>query len=102
MAFQGEIMTCLACGFQERSNPKVPSDWRMLDADGYNFYFCPKEFPPDKAGKEAFSEAYQIAITICVSEIAKRQGKPGIEPAEKWQEYRRLERSRKVKRGFGR
>lgn len=96
MPFQGEMMTCIVCGRQERSNPAVKSDWRMLDADGYHFYFCPDEFPSNKAGKEAFSEAYQIAITICTSEIAKRQGKLGIEPAEKWQEYRRLERSLKV------
>lgn len=102
MPFQGELMTCIVCGETQRSNPKIASDWRCMDADGYNFYFCPEEFPPDEAGSEEFSKSYQIAIAVCSSEIAKRQGKPGIEPAEKWQEYRRLERSRKVKRGFGR
>lgn len=102
MPFKGEMMTCIVCGHQERSNPAIESDWRMLDADGYHFYFCPDEFPTKKARKEAFSKAYQIAITVCASEIAKRQGKPEIEPAKKWQEYRRMERSWKVKRGFGR
>lgn len=34
MPFQGERMTCIVCSFQERSNPKIESDWRMIDADG--------------------------------------------------------------------
>ena len=61
-AFTGEMMTCVMCGAQERSDPDVNSEWRMIMADSEKYYACPDEFPPDDAGKVAFTEAYETIL----------------------------------------
>ena len=66
--FCGELMTCLICQRQERSDSCVESNWRLVVADGVRYYFCPAEFPPDAiATGKLFKLAYQramLAVTI--------------------------------------
>lgn len=75
MPFTGELMSCVICGRQERSNPRVSSGWRMLQLDEHGFYVCPDELPKEGASAAEYSKAYQVAIAVCVSEILKREGK---------------------------
>lgn len=74
--FAGEIMTCVVCAKQQRSNPESLSNWRCLEIDGDRCYACPDEFPPDRAGKKAFKTAYQFVIACSLNEILKRSNKP--------------------------
>lgn len=58
LVFQGEMMTCVVCGATEQSDPKVKTGWHCIQPDGKSFYACPKEFPADDSGDEAFKVAY--------------------------------------------
>jgi hypothetical protein len=69
----GELMTCIMCGRQERSDPHVESQWRCIVADGVPYYACPAEFPLDTAGGGAFSVAYQRILARIVA-IRERGG----------------------------
>jgi len=42
--FQGEMMHCLICGANVKSNPRVESNWTIVEADGKACYVCPKCF----------------------------------------------------------
>lgn len=58
----GETMTCVMCGRVQRSDPKVESNWRIVQPDGVRHYVCPDHFPPDETGTtEQFRQAY-IAV----------------------------------------
>lgn len=86
MPFTGELMTCVVCGLQQGSNPRVESGWRRLDVDHNCFYICPDEFPPDNAPKTEFKKAYDIAIACCLNEVALGSGGKSVVAVE---EYRR-------------
>ncbi len=60
--FQGEQMTCTLCGCTQTSDRHVESNWRVIEADGKPYYFCPREFPPDGASRFAFEAAYDRAV----------------------------------------
>lgn len=77
MPFMRELMTCCVCGKQQRSNPRLESQWRALEVDNEIFYACPDEFPSDRAGKHAFSKAYQLVIACVLQEGLERKGKQG-------------------------
>lgn len=85
MPFMGEMMRCVVCGRQERSNPRISSNWRMLQIDKHSFYVCPDELPEEGASSTEYRKAYQIAIAVCVSEILKREGK---EPPKEIEDYK--------------
>lgn len=59
LPFQGEVMICVMCGRQQRSNPTVESNWRALTVDGETYYACPREFPKDGARAGKFAKAYE-------------------------------------------
>jgi hypothetical protein len=61
-AFMGETMKCVMCGRTQKSDPKVETNWRVIEADGVKFYACPLEFPRDGAGKEKFDKAYKKIV----------------------------------------
>jgi hypothetical protein len=48
LVFQGELMTCILCGKEEHSDPRVQSDWRAISLNGVVFYACPDHFPADQ------------------------------------------------------
>lgn len=77
MPFTGELITCVVCGAQYRSNPNVESDWRAIQIEDEILYACPNEFPPDGAGKEAFTAAYELFIACGLHELITRDGKAG-------------------------
>lgn len=60
--FAGELMTCVMCGAQRKSDPTANSDWRAVTVDGETFYACTKEFPPDGASAAEFEAAYDKVI----------------------------------------
>lgn len=100
--FIGELMTCVVCGAQERSNPAVESQWRGLEVDDYSFYACPKEFPPNGAEKQEFKTAYQLVLACCLNEILKAKGKEPEPEVESYRLQRILRRERsKTSKGFG-
>lgn len=72
LPFMGEMMTCLMCGKTQQSDPKVKSDWRMLEADGVPYYVCVDHFPPDDGTKEQFASAYVAILT----KIAEGKAQP--------------------------
>lgn len=41
LLFQGEMMICHYCGKQQKSNPKVESNWTALQLDKKVLYVCP-------------------------------------------------------------
>lgn len=60
--FRGEMMTCIMCGKQEKSDPRVESDWTVIEMpdDGKAYYVCPAELPlNDKATSWDFQRAYE-------------------------------------------
>jgi hypothetical protein len=59
LRFQGELMRCIMCGKQQRSNPKKESDWTCIEQDGRFYYICPKELAAAHQGKEKYDRAYQ-------------------------------------------
>lgn len=60
--FRGEMMTCIMCGKQEKSDPRVESDWTVIEMpdDGKAYYVCPDELPlNDKSTSWDFQRAYK-------------------------------------------
>jgi len=57
--FQGELMKCVLCGKEQKSDPNIHSDWRVVEVDGRRFYACREEFPADGATEEQFYQAYK-------------------------------------------
>jgi len=51
----GELMKCAKCGKEQKSDPRVESNWWCITYQGVRFYFCPECFHP--ADKE---NAYEI------------------------------------------
>lgn len=39
--FIGEMMDCIMCKKQEKSNQYVQCEWTVLEVDGHAFYVCP-------------------------------------------------------------
>ena len=68
--FQGEQMTCVICGKQQKSNPAIESNWRCIQADGTNYYACTDEFPADGASSEEFQVAY-LKVLIAIARKLK-------------------------------
>ena len=64
--FMGEMMTCVMCGRQQKSDPLTQSQWRAIEADGVRYYACPAEFPPDTASSAAFQLAYNRVLARIV------------------------------------
>ena len=58
LPFMGEMMTCILCGKQARSDPSVESNWRAIVIGDKRYYACRDEFPPDGASSEVFKVAY--------------------------------------------
>ena len=42
--FQGEVMHCDKCGWKYKSDPKVESQWTVVEVDGKLIYICPHCF----------------------------------------------------------
>lgn len=61
-AFEGQLMTCVMCGAQRKSDPAVSTDWRSIDVDHQVYYACANEFPPDGSSAGAFRAAYDKII----------------------------------------
>lgn len=61
LPFHGELMTCCLCGKQHQSDPRVQSDWTLVEFAGERYYVCPNELPLDKpdATKWDFKRAYE-------------------------------------------
>lgn len=58
--FQGELMTCVMCGKQHKSDPHVESNWTTIDMGGQRWYICPDELPLNKtATRWDFKRAYE-------------------------------------------
>ena len=100
MPFKGELMTCCVCGRQQRSDPKVQTQWRAIEIDSEIVYGCPDEFPSDKAGREAFKTAYQLVIACGLQELVEREGKQGDRAVASYREQRRRQVANQPK-GFG-
>jgi hypothetical protein len=62
LPFMGESMTCIMCGKVEQSDPKVKTDWRMIEADDVPYYVCADHFPPDTASAGDFKIAYEAVM----------------------------------------
>jgi hypothetical protein len=45
--FMGEMMTCAVCGKQQKSDPKIESQWTCVVLGDRRVYFCPKCFGND-------------------------------------------------------
>lgn len=67
--FQGEWMTCVVCGKQHQSDPKVESGWTHIEYDGQGFYVCPRELRPDKRGD--YSKAYRRVLNVIARKAAQ-------------------------------
>lgn len=102
MPFTDELMTCVVCGVQHRSNSNVQSDWRAIDIENDTIYVCPDEFPPDQAGTEAFRKAYGLVIACGLHELVIRQGKDGDPRIKLYRSQRQQARTREKPRGFSR
>ena len=100
MPFTNELMICVVCGAQHRSNPNVQSDWRAIGMDNKIIYACPDEFPSDKAGADAFKTAYELVIACGLDELITRQGSKGHPRIELYRLQRWQARTREKPRGF--
>lgn len=60
--FTGETMTCVMCGKQHQSDPRVASQWRVIDYGELRFHICPKHFPSDNAPSDKFARAYEKVL----------------------------------------
>jgi hypothetical protein len=65
LKFQGEMMTCVMCGKEEKSDPKVESGWTCVEVDGKGYYVCPAEIPVD-----GIKQQYEIAYRKILTKIA--------------------------------
>lgn len=54
--------TCAQCGRMEQTPGDPKSNWRVLEADGVPYFFCPAEFPAGGAGQKPFAKAYDRAL----------------------------------------
>lgn len=66
LPFHGELMTCCMCDKQQKSDPKVESDWTLITMpEGDSYYVCPDELPLSnrKATKWDFARAYDRIFT---------------------------------------
>lgn len=71
LPFQGEVMTCVMCGKQQKSNPMVESNWTAITIDeGKTFYACPAEFPAANSSRKAYADAYE-RILAKILKVAK-------------------------------
>ena len=69
--FGGELMTCVVCGKQKRSNPLAESDWRAIKIDDWDMYYaCPEEFLGLKASSTSFRNAYLLIMACIMDDIA--------------------------------
>ena len=65
--FQGELMRCVICGTEKKSDPSTSSDWRAVDIDGKRFYACSREFPADGIGTvDAYEDAYRKFLEAAI------------------------------------
>ena len=59
----GHLMQCALCAATKFADPdRLPSDWRILEADGRLYPVCPSHFPRDGASKEEFARAYGAVL----------------------------------------
>lgn len=72
LPFMGELMTCIMCDRQARSDPQIESQWRCLVIDGRPYYVCPSEFPPDSASRKAFKLAY-LKVFIRIGQLQNKK-----------------------------
>lgn len=59
LPFQGELMVCILCGKQKKSDPAVESGWTHLDFGGMGIYFCPDHLPGAGATRQDHQRAYE-------------------------------------------
>lgn len=98
--FTGQLMKCVVCNKQLRSHPEVETQWRCVEIDGRRFYACPREFPKDNKGKEAFQQAYQVVIACCMRDIQIET--TGVATIDELELYRASRRQKEQKsKGFG-
>jgi hypothetical protein len=100
MPFTDELMICVVCSLEEKSNPNIQSRWRALEIDNQIIYACPNEFPSDRARKEAFQKAYQLVIACGLDELIARTGKARNPEIELYRKQRQQARNREKPRGF--
>lgn len=53
LPFMGEVMNCAICHKKQKSDPKVESDWTMVQLGSTKIYLCPVCF-----GNGIFSEKH--------------------------------------------
>lgn len=70
--FQGEMMHCVMCDREQQSDPKVTSDWTVLEMDQQPFYCCPDCL--QKNAKDIASR-YQAVIEKILS-LIQTKGRP--------------------------
>lgn len=58
LRFQGEMMQCIMCGKEEKSDPAVESDWTCVEAGSAGYYVCPDELPKKGAVKQQYTIAW--------------------------------------------
>lgn len=83
--FKGEAARCAQCGRAETLT--INDAWRVLEADGVPYYFCPREFPREGSDRAAFAKAYERALKT-INELRRLQADLNLLAA-----LRRLERS---------
>lgn len=71
LRFQGEMMTCIMCGKQQKSDPKVESDWTCIEVDSVGYYVCPQELAAAHKGKESYEVAYDRILREVAERLAK-------------------------------
>ena len=57
--FGGELMLCVVCLREEKSDRFRTSDWRCCEIDGVPYYACPRHFPPNGSDSRKFEAAYR-------------------------------------------
>lgn len=68
MAFMGEMMECVMCSKQKRSNPNVESNWTLIQVDSQGFYVCPRCLQDSKhARKFGYQYAYERVLRKIIS-----------------------------------
>jgi hypothetical protein len=78
--FTGELMNCVLCPAEERSDPEVCKGWRCWVIDGRDrFYICPSHIPPQGVANRqaAFADLYVRAFQAHVART------PGYQPAKR-------------------
>lgn len=98
--FSGELMKCVVCGAELRSQPGHETNWRCLEIDAIDYYACPAEFPPDGATKEQFKTAYELVFACCLSENLVKEGFAGCSEVEEYRASRRKDNHPRKSQGF--